>query len=83
VSSGEKENEDGDASYIGEANQREGDTWGRLAMPKRLLAVASAPGSRPKPPAASSCVALTIEANFKLFTKMPLAKFYKLLSNFL
>jgi hypothetical protein len=26
VSSGEKENEDGDASYIGEANQREGDT---------------------------------------------------------
>jgi hypothetical protein len=52
-------------------------------MPKRLLAVASAPGSRPKPPAASSCVALTVEADFKLFMKMPLAKFYKLLSNFL
>jgi hypothetical protein len=52
-------------------------------MPKRPLAVAGAPGSGWKVAGDGGRWRHAVGDNFELFTEMPLAKFYKLLSNFL
>jgi hypothetical protein len=63
--------------------QRENDTRDSPAIAKQQLAVAGTPGSGWKVTGDGGRWRHAVGDDFELFTEMPLAKFYKLLSNFL
>jgi hypothetical protein len=65
------------------AEQRDGDTQGGLASTKQQLATAARLEAVRRSPATAGGSAMLLEADFMVFTKLPLTQFYKLLSNFL
>jgi hypothetical protein len=69
------------AIYIWVTGRPEGDTQSGPTMPKRPLAIAGMPRSWPT--ASGGRYRPAVGGDFEKFTEMSLAKFYKLLSNFL
>jgi hypothetical protein len=69
--------------FIEEATNSKTPRVDSLVMLKRQLVTAARLEVVRRSPAMAGCGALLLEADFKLFTKLPPTQFYKLLSNFL
>jgi hypothetical protein len=69
--------------FIGEEANSKTSSANDLAMLKRQLATAARLEAVRRSPAMAGGGTLLLEADFKLFTKLPLTQFYKLLPNFL
>jgi hypothetical protein len=80
---GEEKNDDGCAGFIAKVRQRGSDTRWMTAHAEQEVATTATPRSGSKITGDGGRWRPAVGGDFEKFTKMPLAKFYKILSNFL